>query len=342
MSKKKDFTFDEEDVEIRPVPVEVNKLPIDSTGAGRTLTNFQDIPVEMLHPFSLKGGQDYSRHSAVLSEQFVKSIKKYGILETLIVRKSPIKPYFYEIIAGESRWDHAKEAGEKTVPCRVMDLDDEAARNIFHLTNLLHRDLTPRDKVHGWYDFYTRMQGREIDDAALNAAVAEEQETVLAMTGGKGLSLRTIQRYVKMHDLIDAWLDKLDAEEISSRVGYQIAFLPADIQKELLDYKVTEKKVLWLRDVCEGKLDSVSWDDSIIKNNFVPIVQEPKPKIPEKPLTKEEREVRRQTRKLNKQFKEAVPGMTAAIRERLRPQDYSNASNIIAEALDLYYKQKTE
>ena len=44
----------------------------------------------------------------------------------------------------------------------------------------------------------------------LDAAVAKEQESVVAMVGGKGLSLRSIQRYVKMHDLIDhGWINSI-------------------------------------------------------------------------------------------------------------------------------------
>ena len=166
MAKAKKFDFDDEELDLAPRSTTVSKLPIDTTGTGRVLSNFQDIPVTMLHPFSLKDGEDYSRHNAVLSEQFVDSIKKYGILETLIVRKSPIEMSKYEIIAGESRWQHAKEAGEETVPCRVMNLDDNAARNVFHLTNLMRRELTARDKVHGWYAFYQRMRGQGASDLA--------------------------------------------------------------------------------------------------------------------------------------------------------------------------------
>ena len=339
MAKGKKFDFDDDELDLAPRPTTVSKLPIDTTGTGRVLSNFQDIPVTMLHPFSLKDGEDYSRHNAVLSEQFVDSIKKYGILETLIVRKSPIEMSKYEIIAGESRWQHAKEAGEETVPCRVMNLDDNAARNVFHLTNLMRRELTARDKVHGWYAFYQRMRGQGASD--LDAAVAKEQESVVAMVGGKGLSLRSIQRYVKMHDLIEPWLDKLDSEEISARVGYQIAFLPKDTQEELLDYKVNESKVVWLRSVYEGKDKKTTWHEGIVAENFERLpdpdaVENTTPVV----LTEEEKEERKQNRKLNSKFKKALLGITLAVKEQLRPEDYEHADVIISEALKLYYQQK--
>ena len=343
MGRKKNFGFSQDDLEPVTETANTGKLPIDSTGAGRALANFQDIPVAMLHPFSLKDGEDYSRHDAVLSEQFVESIKKYGVLETLIVRKSRQEMSMYEIIAGESRWAHAKKAGEQTVPCRVMELDDDAARNIFHLTNLMRRELTPRDKVHGWYAFYVRLRDQAKDQIDVDAALSEKQASVAAMVGGKEMTLRTIQRYVKMHDLIEPWLDKLDSGEISGRIGYQIAFLPPEVQEQLLTYKVTEAKAAWLRKVYVGEDKQVSWHEDIIQENFekLPDPKAVEPVVPTVALTKEEKEARRQTRKLNNRFKKALPGITIAIREKLRPEDYEHADDIISRALDLYYQQNT-
>ena len=163
----------------------------------------------------------------------------------------------------------------------------------------------------------------------------------MAMVGGKGLSLRSIQRYVKMHDLIEPWLDKLDSEEISARVGYQIAFLPKNTQEELLDYKVNESKVAWLRSVYEGKDKKTTWHEGIVAENFDRL---PDPNAVENTtpvvLTEEEKEERKQTRKLNSKFKKALPGITLAVKEQLRPEDYEHADVIISEALKLYYQQK--
>ena len=151
MATKKNFGFERRE---RSATDATSKLPIDSAGAGRALSNFQDIPVDMLHPCTLKGTSDYSKYGSLLQEQVVESMKEHGVLEPLIVRKSPIEMSKYEILAGEQRWTNAKAAGLKTVPCRIMDLDDDAARNIFHITNLLRRDLSPRDLIYGWFSHF--------------------------------------------------------------------------------------------------------------------------------------------------------------------------------------------
>ena len=46
-------------------------------------------------------------------EELADSIKQYGIIQPLIVRKMD---NYYEIIAGERRWRAAKKAGLKEVP----------------------------------------------------------------------------------------------------------------------------------------------------------------------------------------------------------------------------------
>ena len=137
------------------------------------------------------------------------------------------------------------------------------------------------------------------------------------------------------------WLDKLDSEEISARVGYQIAFLPKDTQEELLDYKVNESKVVWLRSVYEGKDKKTTWHEGIVAENFERLpdpdaVENTTPVV----LTEEEKEERKQNRKLNSKFKKALPGITLAVKEQLRPEDYEHADVIISEALKLYYQQK--
>ena len=52
MASKKKFGFEHRE---QPAAAAASKLPIDSAGAGKALSNFQDIPVEMLHPCTLKG-----------------------------------------------------------------------------------------------------------------------------------------------------------------------------------------------------------------------------------------------------------------------------------------------
>ena len=345
MAKGKDFSgLEDEELERQPAR-QKGKLPIDDTGAGSVMVGFQTIPVTMLHPFTLKGTSDYSRHDQYLSEQFVQSIRDFGILETLIVRKSPQTKGMYEIIAGESRWIHATAAECDTVPCRIMNLDDSKAKKVFHITNLLHRKLIPSDLINGWYEYYTELYGNRI----LSEEEIERENTEIAMLAGSddGPSLRTIQRYVKMHSLIKDWFDRLDAGKTSMRIGYRVAFFPPDIQDELLAYKVNEKKLEWLYEIYSGKNQKITWSSNVIADNLEslpnPTEKEGREEEAQKPkpvkLTKEEQQARKQARIYNKAFKQAAPKLLETAKAKIRPTDYERADEIIEQALELYYSQ---
>lgn len=335
---KKSFDLEDDELEIRS-----SKLPIDLTGAGKALHGFCELPVTLLHPFTLKDGADFSRHNEVLSEKFVETIKEVGILEALIVRSSSSRVGMFEIIAGESRWDHAKEAGLETIPCRVMDLNDKQAKMVFNITNLMRRELTVRDKIVGWYEFFQEMTAESSSLDELKAAIEDDQFGVMSVAGGKGLKLRSIQRYVKMHDLIDEWIDRLDADTMTVRAGERMSFFPHDIQRQLLPYKVPEGKLNWLYNIYKGRDKHISWSPNLIQDNFElinpPETEKTKP-VPVE-LTKEEKAVRRQERKLTKAFKQSTPKLLTVVREKLRPEDYERADEIIGKALELYYQQET-
>lgn len=72
------------------------------------------------------------------------SIKRFGILQPLIVRKTGIT---YTIVAGERRWRAAKLAGLKEVPVIVTDLDKEDAAEIALIENLQREDLGPVEEA---------------------------------------------------------------------------------------------------------------------------------------------------------------------------------------------------
>ena len=61
------------------------------------------------------------------------SIKQFGILQPLLVRK---RKDYYEIIAGERRWRAAKIAGVKEVPVIVKDYTEQEIIEIGLIENI--------------------------------------------------------------------------------------------------------------------------------------------------------------------------------------------------------------
>lgn len=71
-------------------------------------------------------------------DELAKSIKDYGLIEPIIVKKS-IKGY--EIVAGERRTLASKKAGLKTIKAIVKDFTDEDMMSIALLENIQREDL---------------------------------------------------------------------------------------------------------------------------------------------------------------------------------------------------------
>lgn len=72
------------------------------------------------------------------------SIKKYGIIEPLVVTK---KGKMYEIIAGERRWRAARLAGLKEVPVIIGDYTDKERMEVALIENLQREDLNPIEEA---------------------------------------------------------------------------------------------------------------------------------------------------------------------------------------------------
>ena len=76
--------------------------------------------------------------------EMVASIKEKGILEPILVRASDGR---YQIIAGERRYQAAKAAGIRHVPCIEVDVDHRGMLEISLIENLQRKDLTPFEEA---------------------------------------------------------------------------------------------------------------------------------------------------------------------------------------------------
>lgn len=77
-------------------------------------------------------------------KEFSESIKEYGVIEPIIVKKT-IKGY--ELVAGERRTRAARLAGLETIPAIVKDFNDQEMMEIALLENIQREDLNPIDEA---------------------------------------------------------------------------------------------------------------------------------------------------------------------------------------------------
>ena len=79
------------------------------------------------------------------------SIRRYGILQPLTVRKAENEEIFtYELIAGERRLRAARLLGYLTVPCIVIEADEKMSAEMAIIENLLREDLNMFEQAYGF------------------------------------------------------------------------------------------------------------------------------------------------------------------------------------------------
>jgi len=94
------------------------------------------------------------------------SIKKYGVLNPLIVR--PRKEGYYEIISGHRRKYVAERLGYKKIPVIIRMMQDDEAVVTMVDSNLQREQITPSEKAYAYkmkYDAIKKKEQQEIIDA---------------------------------------------------------------------------------------------------------------------------------------------------------------------------------
>ena len=138
-------------------------------------------------------------------EELSESIKVYGVIQPIIVRK---KDDYYEIIAGERRWRAAKKAGLTEIPCIVRDEDERKAKEIALIENIQREDLNPIEKARGFKQL--------IDDYGL------KQQELADVMGINRTSVTNCLRILNLDDrVIDLALEgKLTEGHCRTLLGY--------------------------------------------------------------------------------------------------------------------------
>jgi len=80
--------------------------------------------------------------------ELVESVKQVGILEPLIVRSAPNNRY--EVIVGNRRYNAAKKAGLKKIPCILKEMSDDEAIMTSLTENIQRGDLAEQEIVEAY------------------------------------------------------------------------------------------------------------------------------------------------------------------------------------------------
>ena len=177
------------------------------------------------HPFKVVGD------SQMIELQ--DSIKKYGVLNPLIVR--PKIEGYYEIISGHRRKYAAEKLGYKKIPVIIRMLQDDEAVVIMVDFNLQREQITPSEKAYAYkmkYDAIKKKAGRK-NCSHVDHNTGKRSIDVIGELCGD--SAKQVQRYIKITELIPALLDKVDDGTMGFTPAVQLSYLKKKEQQEIMN-----------------------------------------------------------------------------------------------------------
>lgn len=174
-------------------------------------------------------------------DEFVGSIRDYGVLSPLLIRPKEDASGRYEILAGHNRRRAAAAAGLSTVPCITMDVDDVDASVLIGISNQQRESVS--DLEWGW-TYRTTLEALKQQHAAgcLQAAPGERSIDIVAQK--YGVNRKTAQRKIRLTYLIPQ-LYRLGLERnFSQKMLVNLSYLPPVVQTNVVQAAVIENIVL--------------------------------------------------------------------------------------------------
>ena len=116
---------------------------------------FRDVDLDLLIESRRNPRREFGEASM---GDLVDSVRQYGVLTPLIVR--PVgNDGKYEILAGARRSRAAKLAGLNVVPCRVVEIENDAALEVLVVENLQRKDIHPLEEAEGFHEILDLSNG---------------------------------------------------------------------------------------------------------------------------------------------------------------------------------------
>ena len=162
-------------------------------------------------------------------DELVESVRTYGILSPLLARP---KGEGYELVSGHRRRLAAQKLGLSTVPVLVREMTDDEAVILMVDSNLQRENLLPSEKA---FAYKMKLEAMKHQGKATSRQVVGKLESADEVGQVNGESGRTIQRYIRLTNLVPPLLQMVDDGRIAFSPAVELSYLTRDEQAELWD-----------------------------------------------------------------------------------------------------------
>ena len=198
-------------------------------------TRAEHLAVEKLRPFE---GHPFKVVDNEEMDQLTWSILTQGLLTPLVVR--PLDNGEYEVISGHRRLHACKKAGIKTVPALIYAIDRDAAAIALVDSNLQREHILPSEKAYAYKLKAEAMKRYGKPNLGHVVPDYDSTRTTAEIGEASGESYKTVQRYIRLTNLIPGILQKVDEGRIALTPAVELSYLTDAEQEDLLETMESE------------------------------------------------------------------------------------------------------
>ena len=238
------------------------------------MKNTKNILIEKLHAFE---NHPYKVQDNEEMERLSESIREHGVLSPIIVRPKENTEDEYEIISGHRRVMASRKAGIAEVPALIVSLDRDAAAIVLVDSNLHREHILPSEKAFAYKMKADAMahQGWRSDLTSGQVVPKSDDNRTTAMIGeDMGDSYKTVQRYIRLTNLIPEILEYVDDGRISFTPAVELSYLNEQEQYDLLEQMEINDCTPSLSQACRFK--KISYEQGLTPEIIAEIMSEEK------------------------------------------------------------------
>ena len=164
--------------------------------------------------------------------ELAESIKEFGIVTPIITRPKE-DGNGYEVIAGQRRVRASELAGINTVPAFVLPLDRDRAIITLVDSNLQRENILPSERAFAYKMKSEAMKRQGFRTDLTSSQVVTKLRTDDKVAQGFGVGRMTVQRFIRLTELIPPILRMVDEGKIALTPAVELSFLKKDEQENL-------------------------------------------------------------------------------------------------------------
>ena len=191
--------------------------------------DFKVLKTKDLYPFP--DNPFHVVQDETLSE-LAESIKEFGIVTPIITRPKE-DGNGYEVIAGQRRVRASELAGINTVPAFVLPLDRDRAIITLVDSNLQRENILPSERAFAYRMKSEAMKRQGFRTDLTSSQVVTKLRTDDKVAQGFGVGRMTVQRFIRLTELIPPILQMVDEGKIALTPAVELSFLKKDEQENL-------------------------------------------------------------------------------------------------------------